>query len=922
MKSLTGLPPSAYLKITEEAKIPLVVLERLVQELEAGSTPAYISHYRQDVSGGLDEQRIRLVENRLKQFLRLEDLRIAVLSSASRQGRLTSELREQCESATDRWELEDLYLPFKQKQESPADTARKQGLEGLASRLDAQKPEDQDVKALAAEYRNEKAGINTTADALRGAREIIAQSWSEDVTVRRGLRRLLRQRARLVVHDGQSVRGAAKGKYKNLLGYQARCSKVAWRQMMALRRAVHEIGLRFEIKLPANKVVSFLLETKGASGSPQVQLQLGAVAARAFEGYIAPSFAKEELQVLNERCDREAVEAFQKNLRKILMTPPAGRIGVVGLETGRPGGWRAAVINPDGEFVEGAVIHRDGGLQGVSVEDPPVLTESEKGDAGTASGGPAEEKTRSTTPEKSSSTTQSQNGNAAAKQEIQPGDQPDQPAATNGSVSAAAPASLEAGSKSIEPVDGQPASTADSATDRSAEEPVPESLPGKPLASSNGDGSRESVAPLVELLRRNEVNAIVMSTGPGVRQVERLVRSSIREAGCKDIFWTTVNEAGSWIYATSKAARRDMPNASVAQRGAACLAKRLQDPLAAFAHVDPRTLGLGQFHQSIDAHKLREGLRTTLESTVHIVGIDLNTAPVDLIALTPGMTDRLAKRVVEHRLKKGRFTKREQLNAVSGLSKRIYKQVVGFTRVFKGEIPLDATGIHPDQYPITERILAAAGVSASEALEKPEVLDSVALEEYQSPEFPLAVLQGIVQQLRPSVRNPRGDFVRPSREVELRTDEELATGKKVEGVVTNIAAFGAFVDIGADQDGLVHISRMSDKFVKDPNAAVKVGDRVEVYVLALEDGGKRISLSMRDPAAAATQRPGRTRVDARKASDAPRRRRPKEARREAKMIRRSFGPSGKEKLREERDMKKLSLDEKLALLQTKYRTKV
>ena len=921
MKSLTGLPPSAYLKITEEAKIPLVVLERLVQELEAGSTPAYISHYRQDLSGGLDEQRIRLVENRLKQFLRLEDLRIAVLSSASRQGRLTPELREQCESATDRWELEDLYLPFKQKRETPADTARKQGLEGLASRLETQKPEDQDVKALAAGYLNEKAGIKTAAEALRGAREILAQSWSEDVTVRRGLRRLLRQRTRLVVH-GQSARGAAKGKYKNLLGYQARCNKVAWRQMMALRRAVHEIGLRFEITLPANKAVSFLLETKGVSGSPQVQLQLGAVAARAFEGYIAPSFAKEELQVLNERCDREAVEAFQKNLRKILMTPPAGRIGVVGLETGRPGGWRAAVINPDGEFVEGAVIHRDGGMKGVSAEDPPVPTESEKGDSETARGVPAEDKTRPTNSEKSTPTTQSQNGNAEAKQETQPGEQTDQPAAANGSASAAAPASLDAGSENIEPVDEPPASTADSATDRSAEEPVPESLPGKPLASSNGDGSRESVAPLVELLRRNEVNAIVMAAGPGVRKVERLVRRSIREAGCKDIFWTTVNEAGSWIYATSKTARRDMPNASVAQRGAACLAKRLQDPLAAFAHVDPRTLGLGQFHQSVDAHKLREGLRATLESTVHIVGIDLNTAPVDLIALAPGMTDRLAKRVVEHRQKKGRFTKREQLNAVSGLSKRIYKQVVGFTRVYRGDIPLDATGIHPDQYPITERILAATGVSASEALEKPEVLDSVDLEEYQSPEFPLAVLQGIVQQLRPSVRNPRGDFVRPSREVELRTDEELSIGKKVEGVVTNIAAFGAFVDIGADQDGLVHISRMSDKFVKDPNAAVKVGDRVEVYVLALEDGGKRITLSMRDPAAAAKQRPGRTRVDARKASDAPRRRRQKEPRREAKVTRRSFGPTGKDKLREERDMKKLSLDEKLALLQTKYRTKV
>ena len=922
MKSLTGLPPSVYLKTTEEAKIPLAVLERLVQELEAGSTPAYISHYRQDVSGGLDEQRIRQVENRLKQFLKLEDLRITVLTSANQQGRLTPELREQCESATDRWELEDLYLPFKQKRESPADAARKQGLEGLASRLEAQNPEDQDVKALAADHLNEKAGIKTAADALRGAREILAQSWSEDIAVRGGLRRLLRQRARLVVHNGQSRRTAAKGKYKNLQGYQARCNKVTWRQMMALRRAVQDIGLRFEITLPTNKAVSFLLETKATSGSPQVRLQLGAVAARAFEAYIAPKFAKELLQVLNERCDREAVEAFQKNLRKILMTPPAGRIGIVGLETGRPGGWRAAVINADGEFVEGAIIHRDGGLQAVSTEDPPATPESEKGDAGAATTAPAENETRPTTSEESAPSTQSQNGSASAAQETQPADPPEQPSAANGSASGAAPASIEAASEIFKPVDEKPASTAASEAGRSVKKPAPESLPGKPLANSNGDGSRESMTPLVELLRRNEVNAIVMAGGPSVRQVERLVRSSIREAGCKDIFWTTVNEAGSWIYATSKAARRDMPNASVAQRGAACLAKRLQDPLAAFAHVDPRTLGLGQFHHSVDPHKLREGLRATLESTVHIVGIDLNKAPVDLIALAPGMTDRLAKRVVEHREKKGNFTKREQLNAVSGLNKRIYKRVVGFTRVYGGDIPLDATGIHPDQYPVTEKILAAAGVSASEALEKPEALDGVALEEYQSTEFPLAVLQGIVQQLKPSVRNPRDDFVRPSREVELRTDEELAIGKKIEGVVTNIATFGAFVDIGADQDGLVHISRMSDKFVKDPKAAVKVGDRVEVYVLALEEGGKRISLSIRDPAAAAAQRPGRTRVDARKPSDAPRRRRQKEMRRETKVTRRSFGPSGKEKLREEREIKKLSLDEKLALLQTKYRTKV
>ena len=794
------------------------------------------------------------------------------------------------------------------------------------------------------------------------------------MVVRRGLRPVLRQHARIVV-SGDSPAGAAKGKYKNLLGYQARLGKVAWRQMMALRRAVQEIGLRYEIALPENRVVSYLIDTKVTTDSPALRLQLGAVAARALEAYLAPAFVKELLQVLNERCDREAVEAFQKNLRKVLMTPPAGPIGVLGLETGRPGGWRAAVINSQGEFVEGAIVHREGGLpetaaNGKPADSEPQAKAEEGADVATAEAAPSEDAPATA---EAPPATETQSDSAPAAQETQPTDGAAQPEvqssdSDSSESDSAAPDSTEAESPETtvaeaavteEPVAAEPETTEATATNEetpsevaekpeavesaaaseapaaevpeqpvsetAAEAPVAESKPGKPLPNANKnankEAARESMTPLADLLRRHEVGAIVMAGSPGIRQVERLVRGAIREAGRKDVFWTTVNEAGSWIYATSKTARRDMPNTSVAQRSAACLAKRLQDPLAAVAHLDPRTLGLGQFHQSVDPRKLREGLRGTLESTVHAVGIDLNAAPIDLLALAPGMTERLAKRVVEHRRKNGPFTKREQLGNVSGLSKRIYKQAVGFTRVYDGETALDATGIHPDQYPVAEKILAAAGIAAAEALEKPDALDAVALEELQSTEFPLDVLKGIVRQLKPTVRKPRGEFVRPKQEVELRTAEELTGGKKIEGVVTNVAAFGAFVDIGADQDGLVHISRMSDKFVKDPKAAVKVGDRVEVYVVAVDEGGKRISLSMRDPAAV-TQRPGRTRVDARKSAEGQPRRRRKEPLRETKAIRRTFGPTDKEKLREERDMKKLSLDEKLALLQSKYRTKV
>jgi uncharacterized protein len=427
-----------------------------------------------------------------------------------------------------------------------------------------------------------------------------------------------------------------------------------------------------------------------------------------------------------------------------------------------------------------------------------------------------------------------------------------------------------------------------------------------------------------------------MANGPGIRQVERAIRSAIREAGAPKVFWTAVNDSGSWIYATSKEARRVMPDAEPAVRGAACLARRFQDPLAEFIQVDPRILGIGQFHHEVDPKRLREGLRTTLESTVHGIGVDLNIAPAELLSLVPGLTERLAKRIVERRKKEGPFTRRQQLQEISGLNEKIYKQAVGFTRIEGGENPLDATAVHPEYYPVVDKLVAAAGVTLQEALDKPEALTALDLEPLQDEKHPLDLLRTIVEQLQKDARNPRGEFVPPEAPVELKAAGDLKPGMKVEGVVTNIASFGVFVDIGADQDGLVHISRLSDQFVKDPQTAAKVGDRVAVHILALEEGGKRISLSMREPREARAARPqdprsqhvpsrvrraseGRAGSDARRGNGA--RQRGKEPQRAARATQ-SFGPDEKAKQREAKEVEKLSLDEKLALLQTKYRTKI
>ena len=1004
MKALTGLPTSTYLKVAEEAKLQLSDLLKLVPALEAGLLPPYIARCRGDLSAGLDEEQLHEVQARLQYFLELEDRRVTILSTIGQQNKLTPELRKRIETAVERRELADLYLPFRPKRHTPADEAMEKGLEPLARFLWDQQPPSADIEGVAQGYVDAGKGIEDVSAALRGARHIVARWLAEDAEFRGALRRMALTDSRLVVSKGPRWKADAglRKKFDWLANYSSAVPNVGWRQELALRRAGRDGALDFEIVLPENEAVTYLLNRLLIDRKSLFCLQLAAAARTAFQEYLAPALRSDVLQVLNERADREAAAVFKKNLKKTLMSPPAGPMPVIGLETSRPGGWRAAVVAADGSFLEGAIVR--GGGQPESVRPASQDTKANKdgqaessaaelpGASGTADQAAASSDDMRTAAEEAAKA--SRNGSAEAggeeagipaessptldQQSSGAGDSRGSASANQGADSTSQASEIPAELASPEATTGEaekdpspaeasattsregesrpPEVAADSeaknqseaiaaetgwAAEKSLEEPAdaashspsngssPQPGSGDTQTSADGVAAATPLGSLSELIRKHDVGAVVISNGPGLRQTERFVRSAIRDAGAPKIFWTTVNEAGSWIHATSKGSRREDSGTEAAIRSAISLARRLQDPLTELIKVDPRLLGIGQYHAEIDPAKLRTQLRLAVQACVHQVGVDLNTAPVDLLARVAGITTRVAKRIVEYRSEKGKFTSREKLKNVPGISDRLYQQAVGFLRVYDGENPLDSTGIHPKSYPAAEKILAAAGVSAQQALQNPESLDAVNIDELEAGDHGQERLRALLNEFRTRVRSPRRPFEPPKPGLDLIATEDLKIGMTVEGVVASVVEFGAFVDIGADQDGLIHNSHLSEQFFKDGKAAMKTGDRISVHILAVDKEAKRISLTTKDPAelarAARAKRAAPQRSRPRSSHESgrpsgPRRRKGPE--REVALTKRSFGPDSKEKARQAAKIKKLSMGQKLSLLESKFRTKV
>ncbi len=966
MKALTALPTQAYVQAGQEANVPLQDLLRLVQELDANVSPAYIARYRPDVAAGLGADRIHEIQNRLRSFLDLADRRVTILTAINQQGRLTPELREKIEGSMDRRELEDLYLPFKPKRRTAADEAIEKGLEGLALFLWTQEGEGE-IEAEAAKY--VKGEGDTAEAALAGACDIIARWLGENAEIRRDIRKLAQAEAEIVVEaiepkrrlsgrdENQRKRFAAMG------GERIGVVKAPWRKVLLLRRGAREGWLQFRIELPQSRVEQYLEGRLVKDAEAAFAPHLRSASAKAFVDYLSPTVEKELRQELDERCDVQAIELYRKNLRKLMLAAPAGPRVMIGLETNRPGGWRAAVIAADGALVEAAIVRAEPEAEQENkaaqqqrspaeqtappaeapqpskeaqpeqetpeVEAPAASEQPQPEPVAAAEAPPeqlaeqqpaAEQETPETEAPAASEQPQPEPVAAAEAPPEQPAEQ--QPAAEQATPGAEAPAASEqpqpeaaeaeqSGEPQQQPAGEAEVSAPPTQAPLEAAPPKTEKKPSKPERKQTPRGD------LAELIARHEAELVVFGNGPGLRQVERIVRLAVKQSG-RPCAWLAANEAGSWIYATSKSARKEMPEQEPAVRSAACLARRVQNPMAELIKLDPRVLGIGQGHHEVDQKSLRSGLRQAQEAAVQQVGVDVNTAPAELLALAPGMTERVAKRIIEHRRLNGPFKSRAALSEMSGLNARVYDQAAGFLRVYDGDNPLDATGIHPRAYGKLEQVLRAAGLDARQALDEPAKAAAADLAELADKQYSELALKGMLRELDPKVRNPRGTFRMPDPATAVEPIDEPKIGMKVEGVITNVADFGLFVDIGAEQDGLVHVSQLSGGVTREGEGAVKAGDKLTVYVVNVANDGKRISLSMREPRESSRQR--RTSPEGRRAAESHRRsREDRRGRPDRKPIRRTFGPDDR---KEAEKLKDMSMDQKLDALQDKFRTKV
>ena len=714
-----ALATPVLLHVAQQISVPLKSLVSTIALLDEGATMPFIARYRKEVTGNLDEVQIRDIEEKLEYFRELEDRRETVLHSIGEQGKLTPELRAKIEAVLEKNELEDLYLPYKPKRRTKASIAREKGLEPLADYLWNQQDTGVALADLAAGFVSQELGVASAAEALEGARHIVAERVSEEAGFRKAVRQMMVEEGRVSSRAIEGVEDPEK-KYQMYASYSEPASKIPSHRMLAIRRGAKEGFLTFEIELdPARPLTHLKGQVARAPGEWAPHLE--AAVEDAYDRLLNPSIQTEVRLELKDRSDEEAIRVFRENLQNLLLSPPAGMLTVMGLDPGIRTGCKVAVVDETGKFVESAVIY------------------------------PLE--------------------------------------------------------------------------------------PRNDLAGA--------VRTLAGLIARQNVRAIAIGNGTGSRETAAFVQDFLRQANLAKVFSVMVNESGASVYSASDLARQEFPDLDLTIRGAISIARRLQDPLAELVKIDPKSIGVGQYQHDVDQRRLKQGLEGTVESCVNRVGVDLNTASWALLRYVAGINERTAQKIVEHRNTNGRFLSRMQLMAVPGFGPKTFEQAAGFLRIRGGENPLDMTAVHPESYPVVESIAQSLGVTVADLISRPELVEKVKLEGFQTETVGMYTLGDIREELRKPGRDPREKFVAPQWRDDVREIADLKPGMVLEGVVTNVTNFGAFVDVGVHQDGLVHVSELSNRFIKDPNEAVKVGQIVKVQVLSADPKLKRIGLSIK-----------------------------------------------------------------------------
>ena len=704
--------------IADELSIKLSQVDAAVKLIDEGNTIPFISRYRKEATGALNDEQLRNLYDRLTYLRNLEEKKATVLSSIEEQGLLTDELKAQINDAMTMVVLEDLYRPYRPKRRTKASIAKEKGLEGLANIILLQmtkKPLNEEAKA----YLNPEKEVNTIEDAINGAKDIIAENISDDADYRMWIRKYTFNNGSIV---SKAKDEKAESVYEMYYDYSEAVKKVPGHRVLAINRGEAEKVLTVKISVDEEQIIKYLESKVIVNNNENTVPQLKEAITDAFSRLIFPSIEREIRNELTEKAEDSAINVFGKNLEQLLLQPPVSGHVVLGWDPAFRTGCKLAVVDATGKVLDTTVIY--------------------------------------------------------------------------------------------------------------------------PTAPQNK--VEESKKTVKALINKYGISLISLGNGTASRESEVIIADIIKEAD-SHVEYAIVNEAGASVYSASKLATEEFPNSDVGQRSAASIARRIQDPLAELVKIDPKSIGVGQYQHDMNQKKLSDALTGVVEDCVNKVGVDLNTASAALLEYISGINKTLAKNIVEYRETNGRFKNRKQLLKVPKLGPKAYEQCAGFLRILNGENPLDATSVHPESYEITNKLLDKLGFSVSDIKTGLKLSDMIKDKKKLSSELSVGelTLSDILKELEKPGRDPREDSPKPALRSDVLSLEDLREGMILKGTIRNVIDFGAFVDIGVHQDGLVHISQICEQYIKHPLEKVSVGDIVEVKVLSIDMAKKRIALTMR-----------------------------------------------------------------------------
>ena len=702
--------------ISERLHIPASQVDATLDLLAAGCTIPFISRYRKEATGNLDEVQIAAISDLNERLSELQKRKETILKTIDAQGKLTDELQRRITTSWDATEIEDLYMPYKPRRRTRAQVAREQGLEPLATLLLLQR--EQSPSTAARRFIN--ADVPDVAAALQGAQDIIAENISEDERSRQTVRRAFSREAVISARVIEKMRHEDSAqKFADYFSFSEELRRCSSHRLLAMRRGEEEGILRVGITID-DEGATERLQRQHVRGNGPCQKLVSEAVDDAYKRLLRPSIENEFAAQSKEKADTEAIEVFKQNLRQLLLAAPLGPKRVMGVDPGIRTGCKVVVLD-----AQGTLLHHD------------VVFAT---------------------------------GHQADRQRA-----------------------------------GQP-----SPLDR-----------------------------FTAIAQRYNVEAIACGNGTASRETSDILRQ------IEGIPVYVVSEDGASIYSASEVAREEFPEQDVTVRGAVSIARRLMDPMAELVKIDPKSIGVGQYQHDVDQTRLRNSLDQTVELCVNAVGVNLNTASKNLLTYVSGLGPVLARNIVEYRSENGAFTSRAQLKKVPRLGASAFQQSAGFLRVPEAKNPLDATAVHPESYAIVEQMAADCGCSVAQLISSADERSKIDIKRYVTPTVGLPTLRDIMAELEKPGRDPRGQAETFEFDPRVKTPDDLIEGMELPGIVTNITNFGAFVDIGVHQDGLIHISQLADRFVRDPNEVVKLHQHVRVKVIEVDRRRHRIALSMR-----------------------------------------------------------------------------